>query len=283
MLSANHLIESDQSPRTTIIAEKDLMTSTLSVMNESNMVSDMVASKGEMIVPSKESQKQDGTSTAVGNPNPAPSSDNFKSSSNTVLKDERKTDSDKTSTNKEDYPSIPAQEYQGTLQNFTVNLTPQPSTYQYIGYGQQQQMTPEPPSSSTHHPAVDGYAGGSFFQQSQTVPFGGRPPPNSFALAPNSQSLSVNNVPMSPPRGMMPIISSTTGGSFPPASPLFPRAVVSGHDGSTQPRAAPPSPNVSYMMTPGSGSSAGYPPYPVAGASGRTNEDGTWGGTSVDR
>lgn len=282
MVTQAQVLESDPSPRSTIIRNSALMTTTLPVMNASNMASDVVGADDEKMISSpKEVAKED---AVAGGPSTASSSPKLKGSSSSDHRMEAKPNPEKDGTSGENYfPPTPTphdlQFSQGL--GYPVTLTPQAgSAYHYQTYSQQH-MTPESPSPAGHYNVNDVYNVGSFFHQPQAGAFAA-PHPSPFGSTATGSSTQIH-VPMSPPRGVIPTVAITMAGSIPPASPLFPRA-TSGHDIGAQQRGAPPSPSIPYMMSPQlAGTSTMYHTYPAAGVSSRSSEEMSWGAATAER
>lgn len=254
-------LESDISPRSTIVLNVALMTSTLAPMNESNMAPDVVGSKEDSrAIPTPKETLKD---VPVGiKPNPASPTASFKNSLSGGQEPVSKS-TDKVLASEEFYPPTPTpHEYvMAPNHGYPISLTPQPgSVYHYLGYAQQH-VTPEPPSPAGQHSVVDVYNVGTFFHQHQTGVFGTPTQPSPFTL--------------SPPRGMPASVSMDNGNLLPP-SPLFPRATSTGGtlEAASQQRLGTPSPNLPYMVS---------SQHSFTGAMSRANDDGSWSGASNER
>jgi hypothetical protein len=274
-------IESDPSPRSTVILTSGHMTSTINSMNESNMASDVADSElKKMSTTAKDVPKHSNSSS---NPNPASPSLDGKESRTSSTKDELKISKEKVV---EDAPPTPnAYEYpMAHVHGYPPTLTPQGASagYHYLSYNPQH-MTPEPPSPAGPHSLSDIYSAASFFHQPGA--FGSAlPHHNSFGMPglamPNNSNNSNANPALSPTRGVMPTVAVSMG-NIPPPSPLFPRSTSGALEGTQRgTNVAPPSPTIPYIMSPGATSSASmYQTYPVVGVNSHSSDEGaSWTG-----
>ena len=228
----------EESPRSTILLGVDVMTTAGYPvgMNQSNMASDSADAPSK--VPTDDSDvRLKGDSVAQEKQKP------YDKDPNEATKIQ------------ESPPTPSPHEYPSYLHTAVYpTLTPQQNSGYYHGYAPQQ--TPEPASPATQ-PVV--YDMNSFFQ---LQPGAFHPAAGSTFLA-NSVSLSPARVPMSTVG-----IATTSMGSIPPASPLFPR--VSSGPGLDAHRA----PNLPYM-------SPQLSSYHSVGINSQSSDDGTgtWGGS----
>jgi hypothetical protein len=131
----------------------------------------------------------------------------------------------------------------------------------YLGYN-----PAEPPSPSPAGLGTASYDAASFFQQ-----------PGAFAPLSRVAGGAAAS-PLSPPRTV-----PTTMGVVPPASPLFPRATSGGRLSNNAERtpvsvAAPPSPNLGYMSPALGGYQPPYAVVPTVGSLSSDSPDVTWSG-----
>ena len=269
MVSDRKILDSEPSPRSTIVISSELMTTTIQALNNSNMASALVSESDtdKMLASTKEAPKDGVVTIEANTTSPSPNS------KSTTKKDTR------IITGKEDYlPPTPNPYDHGYshTHGYNVSHTPQAGSYSYTSYSQQH-MTPEPPSPANHHGVSDMYNVTSFFPQPGT--FGVPQHPSSFGVAVPGASGAASNMPMSPPRPGMPTMAISGSSGMPPQSPLFPRAVSS--DVNAQQRGAPPSPGIPYIFPSqhlAVSSNSVYQEYPAGGAGSRSSEEGTWGG-----
>jgi hypothetical protein len=279
-------LDSEPSPRSTVIATSGHMTSNVHSMNESNMASDVADSELKKMASSAKDVPKDSTSNNT--PNPASPSLDGKESRTSSTKDGIKNNKERVV---EDAPPTPnAYEYpMAHVHGYPPTLTPQGASagYHYLTYNPQH-MTPEPPSpAGPHAVSADMYSAASFFHQPGA--FGtALPHHNSFGMPglpmPNSNNSNANPT-LSPNRGAMPTVPVSMG-NIPP-SPLFPRSTSLGTAGTLDgnqrgANVAPPSPNIPYIMSPqhlGGSSANMYQTYQVVGVGSHSSDDGAnWTG-----
>lgn len=231
----------EESPRSTILLGVEVMTTAgfPGGMNESNIASDSADAPSK--VPTDNSDvRLKGDSVSQDKQKP------YDEDPNEVKKAQ------------ESPPTPSPNEYPSYLHTAVYpTLTPQQNSGYYHGYAPQQ--TPEPASPATQ-PVV--YDMNSFFQLQ----------PGAFhpATAGGSSTFLASSVTLSPARVPMSTmgVATTSMGSIPPASPLFPR--VSSGPGLDAHRV----PNLPYM-------SPQLSSYPSVGINSQSSDDGTgtWGGS----
>jgi hypothetical protein len=261
-------LESDISPRSTILLNVALMTSTRPSMNASNMDSDVIGSTDDSKAKATPKETLKDIPVEI-DPNPASPAASFKGSFSGGQEPVSKLGSD------DFFPPTPTPHEYVIAPNhgYPISLTPQSgSFYHFLGYAQQH-VTPEPPSPAGHHSVIDVYNVGTFFHQHQAGVFG-TPTVSTGGAALVNSNIHVN-VPMSPPRGMS-ASASMDNSNVLPASPLFPRATSSAGalEAVSQQRVAPPGPSIPYIAS----SQQSF-----TGPISRATDDGSWSGANIDR
>lgn len=230
-------VQSQPSPRSTVLAGSDLMTTNLSSMNESNIASEIPTGTSKVSMP------QDGSISDTG-VNPAATSSK-ESATGGPSKNH-------TATSHGSENTMSGYHSSGGIVDPSQRTSSTPHTVpgNHSAYSQSQ-VTPEPTTPAQVGVTTISYDAttSSFFRQQ-----------NSFI--PQSSPFAGPTTPLSPPRVT---ISATHVAGIPPASPLFPRpsAMMESGQQQQQQQRAPQSPSLPYM-SPSLSGAAVYTGYPVA-------------------